>query len=360
MINDKGILIKNIYYMLTYAFQVLRQTNYKEIAVEDFENIHDMFAAILGKGIGRQLKQGLYREYVTKDEDLSVKRGKILIAGTVKNRIQHKQMLDCEYDELSENNIFNQILKTTALLLIRQPGVKAERKSTLKKEMLLFDKVDYIEAYEIRWDSLRFQKNNQEYRMLLNICNLVLQGLLLSTDTGEVKMATFLDEQRMCRLYEKFILEYYRHHHPELNANPDRIDWDTDKDKLELLPVMQTDITLKKNARVLIIDAKYYAHNLQTQYDTQTIHSANLYQIFTYVKNLDKDNTGNVAGMLLYARTQDQIQPNNTYRMGVNQISVQTLDLNLPFAAIANQMEKIVEDYLSSEEKRQVEVQYGY
>lgn len=73
-----------------------------------------------------------------------------------------------------------------------------------------------------------------------------------------------------------------------------------------------------------------------------------------------KDNTGNVAGMLLYARTQDQIQPNNTYRMGVNQISVQTLDLNLPFAAIADQMEKIVEDYFSSEEKRQVEVQYGY
>ena len=56
MINDKGILIKNIYYMLTYAFQVLRQTNYEEIALEDFENIHDMFAAILGKGIGRQLK----------------------------------------------------------------------------------------------------------------------------------------------------------------------------------------------------------------------------------------------------------------------------------------------------------------
>ena len=351
MINDKGILIKNIYYMLTYAFQVLRQTNYEEIEVEDFDNIHDMFAAILGKGIGRQLKQGLYREYVTKDENLSVKRGKILIAGTVKNRIQHKQMLDCEYDELSENNIFNQIIKTTALVLIRQPNVKLERKSILKKEMLLFEKVEYIEPSEIRWDSLLFQKNNQEYRMLLNICNLVLEGLLLSTEAGDVKMATFLDEQRMCRLYEKFILEYYRYHHPEYSPNPDRIDWDTDRDKLDLLPVMQTDITLKKDGRTLIIDAKYYAHNLQSQYDTQTIHSGNLYQIFTYVKNLDKNNTGSVAGMLLYARTQDQIQPNNSYRMGVNQISVQTLDLNLPFTAIADQLERIVEDYFAKESK---------
>ncbi len=104
-------------------------------------------------------------------------------------------------------------------------------------------------------------------------------------------------------------------------------------------------MSVKKNGRGLIIDAKYYAHNLQIQYDTQTIHSANLYQIFTYVKNQDKDNTGNVAGMLLYARMQDQIQSNNTYRMGVNQISVQTLDLNLSFMAIADQLERIAENY---------------
>lgn len=51
MTNDKGILIKNIYYMLTYAFQSLRQSNYDSVATEDFENIHDMFAAILGKGV---------------------------------------------------------------------------------------------------------------------------------------------------------------------------------------------------------------------------------------------------------------------------------------------------------------------
>ena len=31
MTEDKGILIKNIYYMLAYAFQVLKQTNYEEI-----------------------------------------------------------------------------------------------------------------------------------------------------------------------------------------------------------------------------------------------------------------------------------------------------------------------------------------
>ena len=50
--------------MLTYAFQSLRQSNYDLVAAEEFENIHDMFSAILGKGVASQLKQGLYREYI--------------------------------------------------------------------------------------------------------------------------------------------------------------------------------------------------------------------------------------------------------------------------------------------------------
>lgn len=39
MTKDKGIFIKNIYYMLAYAFRILRQKNYDEIAAEEFDDI---------------------------------------------------------------------------------------------------------------------------------------------------------------------------------------------------------------------------------------------------------------------------------------------------------------------------------
>lgn len=350
MTSDKGILIKNIYYMLTYAFQSLRQSNYDLVATEEFENIHDMFAAILGKGVASQLKQGLYREYILQEEELSVLRGKLNIQGTIRNKIQHKQKLSCEYDELSENNLLNQILKTTMQVLVRQKTVKQEHKVVLKKNLVFFDNVDEIEPSQIKWDKIRYQKNNQSYRMLMNVCYLVISGLILSTEKGEVKLATFLDDRAMHSLYEKFILEYYRYHHPEYKANPDTIPWDIDDGMIEFLPAMVTDITLKHGGRTLIIDAKYYAHTMQSQYDIQSIHSGNLYQVFAYVKNLDKDNTGNVAGMLLYAKTQEQITPNNKYSMGGNTIWVKTLDLNLPFSQIAEQLEKIAGDYFGKNE----------
>lgn len=120
--------------MLSYAFTTLNQGGYEDVATEEFENIHNLFAAILAKGIGKQLKQGLYREYLNRKDDITVVRGKIDMPGTIRNRLSRKQVLTCEYDELSENNLFNQILKTTVMLLLRHARVDQEHKNDLKKK----------------------------------------------------------------------------------------------------------------------------------------------------------------------------------------------------------------------------------
>lgn len=118
-----------------------------------------------------------------------------------------------------------------------------------------------------------------------------------------------------------------------------------------MLPVMQSDITLSYGDKVLIIDAKYYTHTMQSQYDSHTLHSNNLYQIFTYVKNKDiefGERPHKVSGMLLYAQTDEAIQPDNVYQMSGNQICVRTLDLNCEFAEIAAQLNSIVEEYFDN------------
>ena len=55
--------------------------------------------------------------------DLSVLRGKVEMAGTIRNRLARSCRVSCKYDELSEDNLLNQILKTTAMLLLRRGDV---------------------------------------------------------------------------------------------------------------------------------------------------------------------------------------------------------------------------------------------
>lgn len=48
----------------------------------------------------------------------------------------------------------------------------------------------------------------------------------------------------MCRLYEKFILEYYSRHYPALSVSASQIPWSLDDGVGTVFPVMQSDIHL--------------------------------------------------------------------------------------------------------------------
>ncbi|MCC8183087.1 MAG: 5-methylcytosine-specific restriction endonuclease system specificity protein McrC [Clostridiales bacterium] len=354
MRQNEHILIKNIYYMLSYAFQMLRPSEPDDVATEEFDNVQNLFAAIQSKGIGQQLKQGLYREYQDRREDIPTVRGRINLPGSIRHRAAHRQLLSCEYDELSADNLLNRILKTSALLLLRSGEVDGAYKDILKKEMLYFSEVSLVEPSSIRWEQIRFHRNNRTYQILVSLCQLILQGMLLTTEHGEMRLASFVDEQRMCRLYERFILEYYRREFPQLHVSASQISWALDDGVGTMLPVMQSDVVLSRRNDVLIIDAKYYAHTTQTQYGVHTQHSNNMYQIFTYVKNKDAAFAGRphaVSGMLLYARTDEAVQPDQTYHMSGNRIDVKTLDLNRDFSVIAAQLNQIAADFFGIERR---------
>ena len=341
------IPIQNIYYMLSYAFQVLSEQGYKNIATEEFDNVAELCAAILSKGITLQLKRGLSREYIENTEALSSLRGRIEISESIKTQSAMRKQLVCSYDEFSENSYMNRIIKTTMELLLRSDIAKS-RKKELRKVLVYFCNIDRLDVHSINW-KIQYNRNNQTYRMLISICYLVIKGLLQTTTDGTTRLMDFLDEQRMCRLYEKFILEYYRKEFPQLSASASQIPWALDDGVDIMLPVMQSDITLTRGTNVLIIDAKYYTHTTQAQFDVHTLHSGNLYQIFTYVKNKDSEfgavTPHKVSGMLLYAATDEAVQPNNVYQMSGNQISVTTLDLNQNFSHISNQLNTIVKEH---------------
>ena len=334
--------------MLLYAFQVLNEQGYKNIATEQFNNTAELMAAILAKGITVQIKRGLGKEYIPQTEALSALRGKIDIAESIKTQTMLKKQMICSYDEFSVNGIMNRIIKSTVELLLRS-DISKSRKKELRKLMVYFGEVEPIDLYTVNWN-IQYNRNNQTYRMLISVCYLVVKGLLQTNSDGSTRLMDFIDEQHMCDLYEKFILEYYRKEYPEITANASQIPWQLDDGVGAMLPKMLTDVMLTYKEKVLIIDAKYYTHTTQLRYDTHKLHSGNLYQIFTYVKNKEIQLAAvphEVSGMLLYAKTDEIIVPDNSYYMSGNKVIVRTLDLNLDFAGIATQLNHIVEEHFN-------------
>ena len=249
-------------------------------------------------------------------------------------------------DDLSENNLFNRILKTGLTLLMHDKDVAKPRKDAIKQILPFFNTIDMLNPSAIPWTTLHYQRSNQTYELPIHICAYVISRSLIDPNKEKQKLIMF-SEENFNRLYEKFVLEYYRRHHPELKATAETINWNFDEQRSvgwEYLPKMITDITLHKGEKTLIIDTKFYSQILRAKMDKKTFNSNNLYQIFAYVANMDIHHTGNVSGMLLYAKTDNESIPDSRYPVpgSSSTIHVRTLDLNKEFPKIKEQLEKIV------------------
>jgi 5-methylcytosine-specific restriction enzyme subunit McrC len=124
--------------MLAYAYQTLSEAGFRKVEAEDFQNIHDLMAAILIRGVSNQIKRGLHKDYINQSEILGNLRGKIDMTSSIKQQTMMTRRMVCNYDLFTEDTLLNQILKTTLLLLLRHGEVKLENRKALRKLLLYF------------------------------------------------------------------------------------------------------------------------------------------------------------------------------------------------------------------------------
>lgn len=98
-------------------------------------------------------------------------------------------------------------------------------------------------------------------------------------------------------------------------------------EQLKLLPTMTTDIHLKKGDRRIIIDTKYYKETLQEHHGKQSIHSRDLYPIFSYLKNSEACGSeySNAEGILFYPAVGEKL----AFKTNIEGHPVQTVTVNL-------------------------------
>ncbi len=340
-----GIHAQNVYYMLAYAFKALREGVYADFRGEDFDEAEDLFGEILFLGLSAMLKRGLYRMYVEVREDMPGVRGRIDLGETLRHRSSRRRVIACTHDEFTVDNPFNQIVKSTALALLRTGRLKKSA-SGLKRVLAFLGEVSEIDIRDFAWGRLRYERNNQNYLMLINICKLVVDGLIMQEGAGGGKGArTFsVDEDRFAGLYENFICAYYARHY-DLGASARQIAWDVPKETdTTFLPKMLSDVMLQDGEQTFIIDAKFYGTILQERWGKLSARNAHLYQILAYVNNQQALQPGRkVGGMLLYAKTVADAPEPQLWPIGGHEIAIATLDLAQPFREIARQLDEIVQ-----------------
>lgn len=332
------IPIKNLYYLLLYAWDALDELDTGIVDAEPETSVLDLLANILNRGIDRLLRQGFDRSYLPFREQIPGIRGKIDLSATVKADLLRSCRTVCEFDELSHDVLHNQILKATVRLLLRHGDLDGRIREPLRVTWHRLHEVSNIQLTDRSFRCVRLHRNNRSYRFLLDVCQLIHKNLIPNRESGQFVFRSFVDnDRRMRSLFERFVRNFFRCHAENVIVSAEQIFWKDaigSAEDLSYLPTMRTDVSLRRPGEILVIDAKYYTETLQSYRQKSTVRSSHLYQLLAYLSNIrtEAEPDTRIEGLLLYPETTRRLQLN--YEIQGYRIRVYTLNLNQPWQSI--------------------------
>lgn len=149
-----------------------------------------------------QLKQGAIRKYVKREKNLNVLRGRLLTERQFKFNLAHRERLFCRYDELSEDNLHNQILKFVLEVLLRTAkGNRAVQE--VSGLFMQFDPISDRRTNVKQLDSLDFDRLTKRYESIFQWCRCFLEGYYPDVlGKGKSCLSVLFD---MNRLFEAYV-----------------------------------------------------------------------------------------------------------------------------------------------------------
>lgn len=351
--KESIIPIKNLFYMLCYAWNILAIKDDIQVADDDYEDAYDLLARVFSFGIGKLIRSGFHRSYIEETEELSTLRGKISIRESINSMSMQRKHLVCMYDEYSPNDIFNQILNYTIDSILRNPEVSKETKTTLKKQKVFFYGIDVKPPTKENRQKLSFNRNNMIYKLLIHISVMLYEGMVVNEEEGKNAFKDFFREEQMHKIFELFILNFYavhldrriyKVHAPKITwkitESADDI-WGDVFDVDENPGDRRTDIVIEnKEQRIqMIFDAKYYKKTFVSSYmgkEEESIRTGHLNQIRGYL--LDSEYPGKRIGALLYPMVNNDLSKGKVFPIQDTPILIKTINLQAEWREIEEDM----------------------
>lgn len=269
-ICDKNESNLNIFiYMLLYAYDI----KVKNEDISKLENLKHNFLKIFIKYFSdtlfEELKRGVWKTYISKEENLKVLKGKYLIKENFSNF--YHQNIYCQYDEFSMDNQLNQFFLFAIKIFKRYSNTE-----NLFRCESIFDEVDYRHI-DINKFNFKFDRLNHRFKKSFDIAMLILKSMSSLVSNSTTQSFSFLFD--MSEVFEKFIGNIYK----DIDSSI-KLQKEFNYGSLKLKPDILT--------RDLIIDTKYKL--VKNKKDLKT---HDKYQMFTYGINLKRNET-----MLLYPK----------------------------------------------------------
>ena len=208
----RQIPIQNMYYILCYAWGMGEMRGKVNVGVERCDSIANLLVHVLLNATDDLLKRGLSQGYTVYGAEMDGIKGKINIGETLKLGRYRQGRMYCNYDELSSNILVNQIIYSTLRDALKIRNLSEENESRLRTTIRRMPQMKWIQLSDSVFKSVRLHRNNTYYLFAINICRLLHQSMLPNESfVGKWDFMDLMDDERaMNRIFEKFLMNFYK------------------------------------------------------------------------------------------------------------------------------------------------------
>ena len=335
-----SIPLRNIYFILSYAWKYYRPSDLKKVDTKDFRNETEFFAELFIIILSKYLKRGLYQDYILQRNSIQTIKGKVDFNSSMKLTSLGLKELKCQYDEYSSNNEVNQLIYATMMTLLKA-NINADQKKSIKKKMVYFNGVTNVQVNRDLLSNVKPVRGNNTLNFLLSVSKYIHSNVGFDEQEGNFDLTDFT-QNGMGLVFENFVYNFYRTKLTSYSVRSgEMINWDS-FDQNGLYPTMKTDITIRKKDAVLVIDTKYYQNMFNSHYqstDRQKFISNNIYQLYTYINNFKSDKP--VEGMLLYPNTSFTVR--NERMVSGKRMLINNINLNQDWKDIETELISLID-----------------
>ena len=344
--NVRNIPIAKVYYLLCYAWNFIGERKLVKVGeLDELRAVQDLYGKVLTAGFFHLARQGLDRGYMDFQDDIGGVRGRISLSDTTKRALRARGRISCEFQELTYDVLHNRILRSTLHSLFRLANLEKEIASDVRTAFRRMEEITEVSLSRRIFNQVQLDRNRRYYRLLLSVCRLIHEQLLIDEQTGQATISDF-DSKRMYRLYEEFVINFYRKEQNVYRVNsPSRViqwhDTGTQKKYSSRIPRMEADVILEAPHRRIIVDTKFYQETLGGRIGDK-LHSTNLYQVLAYLRNREATEKIGVRheGLLLYPTTGEQVSID--VHLEGHMIRARTIDLSEDWRRIHESMIRII------------------
>lgn len=334
--NRANTDVENTWQMLRYLYDELRTKRFNNFDISSFENVNELYAAVIGRWCESIAREGLYKEYIViEDEELTSPKGQINVQASISMNTRSRGTLICSYDELSGDIHINHILKGALLGIVADPSVSQGIKLEAQKTLMLYNGVSFVDINSVKWKTIKFNNDTMRYKNLID---------LIRNETIERKAlanGTLSENDRLYQLFKRQLFKWVK-----LNFGVDDIvevfnmPFNPEIEPKFELKMNRTNklIVIKTEEKALLISVKLQTKDLL---DDSTLGRRHMEDLVLGLREYAKDNKVKTSGCIVYVntdKTKINLQPIMMNIINDYSVGIQVVDIHDRWDYVANKI----------------------